>query len=193
MIGLWTKRSRDTPSGVADQEPPKYNLQTVQATLEACTHDLADEDDRMRTIDSKLTQLAAFSGVSISISGSVGGSVLAAGRLPHGFLIALGSCIGLAAVFLLTTVVLAFRALSPKLYHGIEESVVVERTTPDAMNREPSEAIAWIAAGRRNVLIEARKINDKKANAATRTFVCAGIGFGLLVAGLLVTAVGTVV
>jgi hypothetical protein len=93
---------------------PTYNLQTVQATLEACTHDLSEEDDRMKTMDGKLTQLAAFSGVSISISGSVGGSVLAAGHLRHGFLIALGTCVGVAACLLLAAVVIAFRALSPK-------------------------------------------------------------------------------
>jgi hypothetical protein len=34
----------------------------------------------METIDGKLSQLAAFCGVSISITGGVGGSVLAAGR-----------------------------------------------------------------------------------------------------------------
>jgi hypothetical protein len=42
-----------------------YNLETAQATLEACTHDLSEEDDRMTTVDGKLTQLAAFAGVSI--------------------------------------------------------------------------------------------------------------------------------
>jgi hypothetical protein len=171
----------------------RYNLQTVQATLEACTHDLAEENDRMKTIDSKLTQLAAFSGVSISISGGLGGSVLAAGHLPDGFLISLGACIGLAACFLLAAVIVAFRALSPKLYRGIDVSFVQFRTTPDALARDPSDAIANIAAGRRDVFVAARAVNDNKARATTRTFVCAGLGFGLLVLGLLVTAVGSVV
>jgi len=147
----------------------------------------------MKTIDGKLTQLAAFSGVSISISGGLGGSVLAAGHLPHGFLIALGACIGLAAGFLLTAVVIAFRALSPKLYRGIDVAAVQSRTTPDALVRDPSEAIAVIAAGRRDVFLTARDVNDRKARATTRTFISAGLGFGLLVVGLLVIAVGSVV
>jgi hypothetical protein len=189
----WTDKARKASSDVAPRQAPKYDLETVKATLEACTHDLSEEDDRMRTIDSKLTQLAAFSGVSISISAAVGGSVLAAGHLKHGFLIALGSCIGAAACLLLAAVVIAFRALSPKWYRGIDESAPVIRTKPEALVREPSEAIAEIAAGRRDMFLTARKVNDKKAKATTRTFVCAGLGFGLLVAGLLITAVGSVV
>jgi hypothetical protein len=170
-----------------------YNLETARAVLEACTHDLADEDDRMKTIDGKLTQLAAFSGVSIAISGGLGGSVLAAGHLHLGFLIALGSCICLAALLLLAAVILAFRALSPKLYAGIDENAVIQRTTQNALNREPSEAIAEIAAGRRDMLLAARAINNRKASATTRTYICASTGFAFLVAGLLVTAVGAVV
>lgn len=177
----------------APASEPTYNLQTAQATLEACTHDLSEEDDRMKTMDGKLTQLAAFSGVSISISGSVGGSVLAGGHLKHGFLIALGACIGVAACLLLGAVVIAFRALSPKWYRGIDESAPVLRTKPEALQREPALAIAEIAAGRRDIFLAARQVNDKKAKATTRTFVCAGLGFGLLVAGLLITAVGSVV
>jgi hypothetical protein len=174
-------------------ESGKYNLQTAQAALEACTHDLAEENDRMKTIDGKLTQLAAFSGVSIAISGGLGGSVLAAGHLPHGFLIGLGSCVGLAACFLVAAVIIAFRALSPKLYRGIDVTAVQSRTTPNALVRDPSEAIAVIAAGRRDVFLAARDVNDRKARWTTRTFVCAGLGFGLLVAGVLVTAIGSVV
>lgn len=175
------------------KDEPPYDLETVKATLEACTHDLSEEDDRMKTIDGKLTQLAAFSGVSISISGGLGGSVLASGHLKHGFLIALGACIGIAACFLLTAVVVAFRALSPKFYRGIDESAPVMRTTAEALRREPSEAIAQIAAGRRDIFLAARRVNDHKARATVRTFVCAGLGFGFLVVGLLITAVGSVV
>jgi hypothetical protein len=177
----------------ASTDEPAYNLQTAQATLEACTHDLSEEDDRMKTLDGKLTQLAAFSGVSISISGSVGGSVLAAGHLKHGFLIALGACIGVAACLLLAAVVIAFRGLSPQWYRGIDESSPQLRTKPEALRREPSVAIAEIAAGRRDIFLAARAVNDKKAKATIRTFVCAGLGFALLVVGLLVTAVGSVV
>jgi hypothetical protein len=172
---------------------PQFNLETVVATLDACTHDLSEENDRMRTIDSKLTQLAAFSGVSISISGAVGGSVLAAGHLPHGFLIALGACVGLAATLLLATVVLAFVALSPKRYRGIDPVAVMRRTKPEELARIPADAIAFIAAGRRDMFLASRAVNDTKATAATGTFVCAGLGFGFLVLGLLVTAVGSVV
>jgi hypothetical protein len=119
--------------------------------------------------------------------------VLAAGHLPKGFLIALGACLGIGACFLLTAVGIAFRALSPKLYRGIDVAAVRARTTPNALNRDPSEAIADIAAGRRDIFLRARAVNDRKARATTATFACAGLGFGFLVLGLLVTAVGSVV
>lgn len=170
-----------------------FDLETAKATLEACTHDLDREEDRLRAIDGKLTQLAAFAGVSISISGSVGGSVLAAGRLPLGFLIALGCCVTVASGLLLAAVIIAFRALSPKLYRGVDEEAVIARTTPDALRRKPEGAIATFAASRRDVLVQARFINDQKAAATTRTFLCAGLGFGVLVLGVVVTAAGSVV
>jgi hypothetical protein len=171
-----------------------YNLETAKAALDACTHDLTSEDDRMTTIDGKLTQLAAFSGVSIAISGGVGGSVLAAGsRLSHGFLIGLGSCMGIAEVLLFAGIVVAFRALSPKRYHSVDLSAVRARTTPEWLKRDPSEAIALIAAGRRDLLVLARGINDAKGKATIWAYVCASAGFALLVVGLLVAAVGSVV
>lgn len=72
-----------------DLEPEKWGTGTPEATYRACARDLASEEDRMRIIDSKLSNLAAFSGLSISVSGGVGGSVLAAGKLQLGFEIGL--------------------------------------------------------------------------------------------------------
>lgn len=174
------------------QPAGQYDLRSAQAILDACSDDLDREEQRMTAIDGKLTQLSAFSGVSISISAGVGGSVLAAGRLPEGFAIALGACLGLAAIMLLTAVIRSFGALSPKLYHGIDEAAVAARTTPAALRTSPDVMVATIAAGRRDMLIAARAVNDRKARATTVTFVLVGIGFLLLVASLLVTAVGAV-
>ena len=146
----------------------------------------------MRGIDAKLSQLAAFSGVSITISGGLGANVLASSRLGDGFLIALGACISIAALLLLIAVVSAFSALKPKLYKGVDEASVGARTTPNALRRQPEEAIAVFAASRREALITARAINDRKAKAASRSFVLVGAAFGALVASLIVTAVGSV-
>jgi hypothetical protein len=175
---------------VTDKE---YNLETARATLDACKWDLESEERRMATIDGKLQQLAAFSGVSISISGAIGGSVLAAGDLPLGFLIALGALLGLASTTLLSGVICGFIALSPKLYHGIDEAAVATRVTEEALSREPATAIATFAGSRRDMLIAARTINDKKAEATITMFRLVAVGFACLVAGLLVTAVGSVV
>ena len=132
-----------------------YNLGTAQAMLDACAWDVRHEDARMQTIDGKLGQLAAFSGISISISAGVGGSVIAEGHLSLGFLIALGACVVLASALLLAGVLSAFFALAPKLYDAIDESAVIDRTRPDALRGDTSEALAHIAAGRRDMFIKA--------------------------------------
>jgi ABC-type transport system involved in multi-copper enzyme maturation permease subunit len=170
-----------------------YQLETARATLDACTADLSDEERRMQTVDGKLTQLAAFSGVSLSISASVGGSVVAARHLSLGFSIALGACLVVASALLLSAVIVAFRALSPKLYHGVDEAAVIDRTTPNALEADPAEAMARFAASRRDILIIARGINDQKADATAHVFVLVGLGFAALVLGVVVTTVGSVV
>ena len=181
------------PNKRVREDSTTYNLRTAEAVLEACVWDLEAEEARMRTIDGKLTQLAAFSGVSISISGAIGGSVLAAQHLPAAFLIALGACLGLAALWLLAGVILAFRALAPKLYEGTDEREVIARTTPNTLRSNAASVIATFAGTRRDVLIAARKINDQKAKATTTAVICVVVGASFLVAGLLVTAVGSVV
>ena len=184
---------RELVECVEKEVPKPFNLETLKATLDACTHDLDQEQDRLRSIDAKLSQLAAFSGVSISISATVGGSVLAAGRLSLGFLIALGASITLAAAFLLFAVITAFRGLAPKLYIGPTEEAITARTTGDALRREPEDVMATFVGSRRDVLVHARAINDGKARATTKTFIFAGTGFALIVLAVVVTAVGSVV
>jgi hypothetical protein len=171
----------------------RYNPETVRAALAACEWDLDREEARMRGLDSKLTQLAAFSGVSISISGGLGAGVLAGGRLDEGYLISLGACTGLAGVLLLLGVITAFRALAPKDYTGVDETGVIERTTPNGFRRRPEEAMAKVSASRREALIAARAINDRKATSARVVYLFVGSGFAALVAGLIFTAVASVV
>lgn len=174
-------------------EPPEqYDLETVKATLAACEWDLDREEERMRGLDAKLTQLAGFSGVSIAITSGLGGTLLAADRLQPGFTIALGACLGAAGVLLLAAVVSSFRALAPKDYQGVEETALSERTSPNSFKRPPDHAIASFAATRRDVLLAARTINDRKAASAARVFVLVGLAFAALVAGLLVVAVAGV-
>jgi hypothetical protein len=58
----------------------RFEFETVKATLECARADVDAEDDRMKVLDSKLSTLAAFSGLSVSISASIGANVLVAER-----------------------------------------------------------------------------------------------------------------
>jgi hypothetical protein len=74
---------------VGQQAP--FQLETVKATLDCARADVDFEDDRMKVLDGKLSTLATFSGLSVSISASLGANVLVAGKLCTGFTIALGA------------------------------------------------------------------------------------------------------
>jgi len=166
---------------------------TAHATYTACARDLASEEDRLRILDGKLTNLAAFSGVSISISGGVGGSVLAGGKLSLGFSIALGASIAIAAGLLLAGVIAAFVGLRPKDYEGITEDEAEARLLQESLERSSDEVWARFAATIVANMISAREANDRKAGAVTRAFHLVGGGFSVLVVAILITAVGSVV
>lgn len=167
-------------------------LETAKATLEAARADSEDERDRMKVLDSKLTNLAAFSGVSLSITSSLGASVIAADRVPLGFQIALGSLLLASAVLLLVGVVVCFRNLTPKLYLGIEVDDAKARLTPQQLKRSLELALAKFAATRVAELERARAVNKTKAEAATRAFSSVAVGFSGLILAIPVTVVGTV-
>lgn len=185
--------SADPEGGNRGTDAADINAETARVVLDACIDDLDREEARMATIDGKLTQLAAFSGVSISISAGVGGSVVAADRLRLGFLIALGACLVSAAVLLLLAIVRAFSALSPKLYKGVDDQAVIDRTRPSALRGTPESMLAQLAGSRRDMLQDARIVNDQKADSASAAFLLVGLGFASIVAALLVIAVGAVV
>jgi hypothetical protein len=87
------------------------NLEAVEATLDAARADMLAERERTDALDGKLTSIAAFSGLSLSISGSVGATVVAGGKLNTGFTIALDSVLGVAAGLFLASVIVCFSAL----------------------------------------------------------------------------------
>jgi hypothetical protein len=173
--------------------PEAWSPGTAQATYTACARDLASEEDRLRILDGKLTNLAAFSGVSLAISGSVGGSVLAAGKLSLGFSITLGATVAIAASLLLAGVISAFSGLHPHEYEGITEADAEARLTQRSLERSEDEAWAQFAATAVVNLVSARMANDSKADTVERTFRLVGAGFSVLVVALLITAVGSVV
>lgn len=172
--------------------PATWTVETARTTLAACQFDLDSEQQRTQALDGKLTQLAAFIALAIAVSGTVGASVLAAGKLPFGFTIAWGACLTVTGVLWLFAVVQAFRALAPKSYAGIDSDAVIGRVTPSKLGRSEAEVLAEFASGRANVLSKAREINDRKAKRTLWVFWLTGSGFASLIAGLVVTAVGVV-
>lgn len=147
----------------------------------------------MKILDSKLTNLAAFSGVSLSVTSSVGGSVIAAERVALGFQIALGAVLFVSAVLLLLGVVVCFRNLTPKLYLGIDEKAADKRLMAKQLKRDPEVVLLGYAATRVDELKRARSINERKADAATRAFRLIGGGFAALILAVPLIVVGTVV
>jgi hypothetical protein len=59
----WTNKARKAPSDVAQQQTTKYNLETVRATLEACTHDLSEENGSEYTLGRSGNMMCAKVGI----------------------------------------------------------------------------------------------------------------------------------
>lgn len=176
------------------QPAKSRQLETVKATLECARADVEAEDDRMKVLDGKLGTLATLSGLSVSISASLGATVLASGRLGTWFTLGLGLALGVAVVMLLRTVLAAFRGLRPKEYRGITLAAAEARVTPRRLALPPEDALAILAATYyTDILPAARSANNVKLGRVTEAFAHARVGLSALIAAVLVTAVGAVV
>ncbi len=148
----------------------------------------------MKVLDGKLSTLATFSGLSVSISASLGASVLVTGRLCAEFTIALGVILTFAVVMLLLTTLTAFRGLRPKEYRGITLEAAEKRVTPRRLRQSPQEALAVLAATYyTDVLPAARAANGVKLDKVGEAFGYARWGLIGLVAAVVLTAIGAVV
>lgn len=148
----------------------------------------------MQALDSKLSTLAMFSGLSVSISASLGASVLVAGQLATGFTVALGVTLAFAVLMLLCTTLKAFQGLRPKQYRGITLASAQSRVTPRRLRRDPAAALAVLAATYyTDVLPAARTANGVKLDLVTDAFRYARCGLVGLVVAVVLTAVGAVV
>lgn len=180
-------RKRPSTSG-----GPTLNPETVKVTLEFAHADVQAEGERTDALDAKLTNIAAFSGVSLSISGSVGGSVVAAESLSQGFTIALGSVLGVAATLLLSAVIVCFSGLRPKPFRSLSNAGAANRVRRSHLARRPEEAMSQMASTYyRVVLPHTRRINDLKVARVKTAFVLVGMGFGGLATGLILIVIGS--
>lgn len=171
----------------------RFQFETVRATLECARADVEAEDDRMKVLDAKLSNLATFSGLSVSISASLGANVLVAGKLCIGFTIALGIVLTFAVSMLLATALVAFRGLRPKQYKGITMDVARARVTPRRLARDPGEALAVLASTYyTDILPAARAANNVKLDRVRSAFRYAAVGLIALVGAVVLTAIGAV-
>lgn len=172
---------------------PDFDPETVKATLEQAREDVGAEMDRAQALDAKLTSVAGFSGVSLSISGAVGAGVVVNGDLPTCWAAAVGVLLVVAIALLLGAVVVCFSGLSPKDYHGLPESVATARVRPDRLRKPVLDTLAVFASTYYTRLLpEARKANNAKVDAARAVYRLVALGFGALGLGVVVAVVGAV-
>jgi hypothetical protein len=175
------------------EDHAQFDLDTVKATLECARADVEAEDDRMKVLDSKLSTLAAFSGLSVSISASIGANVLVAGALCTAITIALGVTLTFAVAMLLLTTLTAFSGLRPKPYRGLTMRAAEERVTPRRLAAEPGQALAVLASTYyTDILPATRAANDAKLDRVRGAFRYAALGLIALVAAVVLTALGAV-
>ena len=147
----------------------------------------------MEVLDGKLSMLATFSGLSVSISASLGANVLVSGHLETGITIALGVALAFAAIMLLLATLAAFRGLRPKEYKGITLDVASARVTPRRLRVSPAEAMAKLASTYyTEMLPAARAANGVKLDKVVEAFKYARLGLLGLIIAVVLTAVGSV-
>jgi hypothetical protein len=170
------------------------NLNTARATLDCARADVDEETDRMKVLDGKLTNIAAFSGLALSIGGAVGSSVVVSGRLGLGFTIALGAVLSIAVSLLLARAILALSGLAPKNYRGITLEAARARVTPKRLELAPEEAVARLASTYYTAMLpQAREANQARCEAFKWAFRLVAGGLAGLVSGLILSSVGAVV
>lgn len=165
---------------------------TLRITLDCVRTDYDDEIERTSAIDTKLTNVAAFAGVSLAIGGSLGGNVLTSGKIDDGFEIHIAVSLGLAVAFLTTAILVCFRGLWPAPFRGIELDAAKDRIRPDRLASE--DAVEMLASTYATSLLpSARGENNRKAKTAKWAYVFVQLGFTALAVSLVLTVIGATV
>jgi hypothetical protein len=171
----------------------KLRSAIAKATLECARADVDYELDRARALDSKLTGIASFSGLALSIGAGVGASVVVSGHLTLGFTIALGAVLSAASLLLLSAAVVALWGLSPKGFQGISLKAGEDRVSDERLSGNVAHAIGELAATYYvGMLPEARDTNAVKVRRARHAYVLVGMGLGGLVVGVILSTVAAV-
>jgi hypothetical protein len=178
----------------SDSDEHVLDAETAASTLDCARFDVAAEDDRAKVLDSKLTSLAAFAGLSLSISASVGGSAVAGGKLSEGFTVAVGLGLVVSAVLLLLAVRKCFTGLRLKNFESISQEAADERVSAPRLSLEPAIARANLAATYyKRILPAARTANAMKVSSVRCAYDFVGAGLTALVVTLCLTVLGAAV
>jgi hypothetical protein len=171
----------------------KLQPEIAKAALQCAHFDIENETDRTRALDAKLTGIASLSGLALSIGATVGGSVLAAGELNHGFSIALGSVLSVASLLLLLASATALSGLVPKGFQGTSLKAAAERVTDKRLSGDPADEIAILAATYgKKMLPEARATNKLKVGRVRVAYWLVGFGLAGLVFAVFLTTIASV-
>jgi hypothetical protein len=169
------------------------DVKIAQATLECARADVDYEIERVRALDAKLTGIASLSGLALSIGASVGASVVVSGNLGHGFTIAIGSVLSVAALMLLAAAIVALSGLTPKGFQGLSLGAARDRVSDERLSGDPADAIGELAATYyKGMLPEARGTNKLKVDRVRHAYWLVGAGLGGLVVSLVLSTVAAV-
>ena len=172
----------------------KLRTEIAVATLECARADVDYELDRARSLDSKLTGIASFSGLALSIGAGVGASIVVSGELSLGFTIALGSLLSVASLLLLAAAVVALWGLAPKSFQSLSLKAGEDRVSDERLSGNVAHAIGELAATYYvRMLPEARDTNAVKARRAHHAYRFVGAGLAGLVLSLILTTVAAVI
>ncbi|MEH3054253.1 MAG: hypothetical protein PGN13_09645 [Patulibacter minatonensis] len=156
--------------------------------------DVAAEMDRGRALDQKLTQVATFSGLAVSLIGSVGSTLLARGNRHSGLAedsrVAAAVLLIVASTLLLASIGVAYWHIAPKKHLGIDEAEFDKRVLLTNLDEPLGLRYLTFVDRHRRTHAQARIVNGRKATATLWAMGLVTAGMGAVVASLIVRAVG---
>lgn len=202
-------RTRDNPAPVSetrtlgkqniawpDDSDDDYLLldpETVRAVADAARADVEGQLTRARALDTKLSNVAAFCGVSLSVSSTLGVNLLLPHRLDQSFRVAAGATLIASLLCLLAAVWISFRGLKPKAFEGLAPERGERRVDREWIAQDPRQVL-WTMASTNYVKLwpRAHAIAAKKAGSVTAAVRWASAGLFGVVLTVVIAVVGSV-
>ncbi len=164
------------------------NEETVHALLETVRELLRAEETRATSLNTRGSGLAGFIGIIVSLSGTVGRDVLAAGLAMEARIVAVALFVAALGVLITSVIVVVLRVLAPQSYRNIAMAEVSRYALPEFVNQDKVMVEGRTMRGLIDALASERDRNDRKARALRCAYILLVVGLFLIAGDAVILA-----